>query len=238
MKAVVYQHEEREGPGLLGPALAEAGFELELRFRRALPEDADADLVVVMGGPMGVYEASRFPFLGDELRVLRARVEQARPVLGICLGAQLLAAAAGAKVIPGTNGFELGFGTVELTEEGASDPAFSSSPSPLPVVHWHGDTYEPVPGATRLAVSTRYREQAFRLGPSLGLQFHPELDPDTFRRWVNEAPEDLRRAGRSRDEIDRHDLPSLEQAQGTMKALLQRIAKGLAVKVKSPRAGS
>ncbi|WP_244222438.1 glutamine amidotransferase-related protein [Corallococcus praedator] len=95
MRAVVFEHEEHEGPGLLGPALEAAGFTLVRRFRTVRREDVDAPLVVVMGGPMGVYEADAHPFLKDELALLGERLASERACVGVCLGAQLLAAAAG-----------------------------------------------------------------------------------------------------------------------------------------------
>src|SRR6476661_4839190 len=95
-RALVLQHEENEGPGLLTSALERAGFQVHARMRRVEPGDEEASLVVVMGGPQAAYRPSEHPFLLGELRLLRARLERGRPSLGICLGSQLLAAAAGA----------------------------------------------------------------------------------------------------------------------------------------------
>ena len=125
MRAVVFQHEEHEGVGLLGPVLEEAGFTLVNRFRAVRREDVDADLVVVMGGPMGVYEAEQHPFLHDELALLTERLANERPCLGICLGAQLLASAAGAEVFLGKNGFEVGVAPVRWTPEALKDPVIA-----------------------------------------------------------------------------------------------------------------
>ncbi len=228
MRAVVYEHEELEGPALLGPALESRGFVLERRFRHARPDDVSADLVVAMGGPMGAYEASRHPFLFDELSVMRARLAQGRPVLGICLGAQLLAASAGARVYPGESGFELGVFPVALTNEATVDPVFSSMPPSFDVAHWHGDTFDEVPGAVRLAGTSRYPQQAFRLGDSYGLQFHPELDAAAFARWLEQCPEDLRRAGRSLDEVRAHDVSRLAQSRPLLERLLDALASHFA----------
>ncbi|NPC86452.1 type 1 glutamine amidotransferase, partial [Pyxidicoccus fallax] len=121
MRAVVFQHEEHEGPGLLGPALEAAGFSLVTRFRSVRREDVSADLVVVMGGPMGVYEADQHPFLHEEQSLLTERLANELPCLGICLGAQLLASAAGAEVFPGKNGFEVGVAPVRWTQDALKD---------------------------------------------------------------------------------------------------------------------
>lgn len=137
---------------------------------------AEADLLVVLGGPMGVYEAERYPFLRDELRILTERLQAERPVIGICLGAQLLAAAAGGEVFKGAAGFEVGFG--ELTKAPGADrhPWGRELPPSFPVLHWHGDTFTLPPAATLLASSTRYPHQIFALGRhALGLQCHIEV---------------------------------------------------------------
>ncbi|HEX8818947.1 MAG TPA: glutamine amidotransferase, partial [Archangium sp.] len=166
MRAVVFQHEEHEGPGLLGPALEAAGFTLVKRFRTVKHEDVDAELVVVLGGPMGVYEADRHPFLGQELALVAERLALQRPVLGLCLGAQLLAAAAGTEVFVGKNGLEVGVGPVRWTKEGLADPVIAGVRPRTTVAHWHQDTFKSVPGATLLASTDRYSQQAFRLGDS------------------------------------------------------------------------
>ncbi len=211
MKAIVYQHEDHEGPCLLGPALEQAGFKVFIRLREVRAGDESAELVVSLGGPMAVYEASSHPYLLDELRVIRTRVEQDKPVIGICLGAQLLAAAAGSKVYPGDRGMERGVKPIFLTKEGRSDPLFEGLGDSIEVAHWHADTFDPIPGATLLATSELYRWQAFRLNRSIGLQFHPELEPATFEQWLEDAPDSQR-------------LDSLAQAQPALKLLLARLA--------------
>ena len=185
MRAVVFQHEEHEGVGLLGPALEEVGFTLVTRFRAVRREDVDADLVVVMGGPMGVYEADQHPFLHEELSLLTERLANERPSLGICLGAQLLASAAGAEVFVGKNGFEVGAAPVRWTQDGMKDPVIAGVRPKTVVAHWHGDTFKPVAGATLLASTDRYSQQAFRLGTSYAFQFHLELTAAELGRWLD-----------------------------------------------------
>lgn len=198
---------------MLTPALAAAGFNVQLRLRDVGPEDAEADLVVVLGGPMGVFESQKFPFLADEIALLRQRLRSNRATLGICLGAQLLASAAGARVYPGRSGFELGVHSVQLTEAGRRDPLLRAAPPNWIVAHWHGDTFDAVPGGTHLALNERYEYQGFRLGNSWGFQFHPELDAETLTRWLEEVPEDISRAGKNVAEIIRTEVPRLRAAE-------------------------
>jgi GMP synthase (glutamine-hydrolysing) len=222
MRAVVFQHEEHEGPGLLGPVLQEAGFTLVRRSRQVRREDVGAELVVVLGGPMGVYEADQHPFLREELAALAERLANGRPCLGICLGAQLLAAAAGAEVFPGKNGLEVGVGPVRWTQEAQKDAVFAG-PKRTVVAHWHGDTYSPVPGAALLASTDRYTQQAFRLGSSYGLQFHLELTAEELGRWLDRGAEGLAAQGKDVAAL-RKELGKLRAAEPENVELLHRLA--------------
>src|SRR5262249_51014029 len=122
----------------------------------------------------GVYDSEEYPFLLDELELLRACLQQRLPTVGICLGAQLLASALGARVYPGPHK-EIGWSPLSLTEAGAAGPLVALGAG-LPVLHWHGDSFDLPAGATLLASTALYRHQAFALGPTiLGLQFHPEV---------------------------------------------------------------
>ncbi len=223
MRAVVLQHEEHVGPGLLAPALEAVGFSLVKRFRTVRREDLDAELLVVLGGYMGVYEAELHPFLDEELAQMRERLALERPVLGLCLGAQMLAAAAGAEVFVGKNGLEVGVAPVRWTKEGLVDPVTAGVRPRTPVAHWHQDTWRPVPGATLLASTDRYSQQAFRLGNSYGFQFHLELSADEFDRWLTHRAEELEARGKKVDEL-RAQVPKLRAAEPELKALLERLA--------------
>jgi len=188
--AVVLQHEDFEGPARIGDLLAARGYALDVRAVHrgdAVPERMSAeDLLVVMGGSMGVGDAERveYAFLDAELRLLRHRVEDDAPVLGICLGAQLLAHAAGARVYPmidertGARVLEVGWAPIRFHDPG-SDDALAGVPPEAHVLHWHGDTFDLPAGARPLASSAICENQAFRLKRRLfGLQFHCEVDAD------------------------------------------------------------
>ena len=147
MRAVIIQHEQHEDLGLLEPELKQVGFSLVRRFRGVERVDLDAELVVILGGSMSVADVDQHPFLQHELAFLGERLALERPCLGICLGAQLLAAAAGAQVSKGKNGFELGVGPLRWTKSGLEDLVIAGAQSRSTVVHWHEDTFSAVPSA-------------------------------------------------------------------------------------------
>ena len=219
--AVVLQHEENEGPGLLASALERAGFQVRARLRRVEPGDEAAPLVVVMGGPQAAYRASEHSWLLDELRLLRARLERGRPSLGICLGAQLLAAAAGARVYPGANGVELGLFPLACTKEAAADEVFSALPARFQALHWHGDTFDLPPDAVLLASSERYPHQAFQVGRSYGIQFHPELTGAAFLEWADASP------GEVKDRAALESIRGFPEGEPAIPLLLERLAATL-----------
>ena len=191
---VVLQHVEWEGPGNIAREAEKRGFKVDVRrLDRGdnVPDVDELDGLVVMGGPLGAYEEDRYPFLTAECRLLQEAVQHGRSVLGICLGAQLLAKALGAKVFSG-HGVEIGFGSVEVTAAAKEDTLFASVPDRLPVFHWHGDTFTLPHGASLLASSKMYAHQAFRIGSrAYGLQFHVEPDADTWSAWREHLPAGL-----------------------------------------------
>ena len=143
---------------------------------------ADCDLLVVLGAPIGVYEAEKYPFLDDEIALIKKRMNFARPALGICLGAQLFARALNARVYPGP-AKEIGWAPITLTEAGKHSPVRCLEG--VPVLHWHGDTFDLPEGAELLASTSLCQNQAFRYGKSaLAFQFHPEASAKTFERWL------------------------------------------------------
>lgn len=191
---VILQHVAWEGPGLIASEARKRGKEIKvirMDMGQSLPTPEEVDGLVVMGGPMGVYEDDKYSFLTEECRLIAELVHRQRPVLGVCLGSQLLAKALGAKVFPGHQS-EIGFGSVELTAEGGQDPLFAKLDSPLPAFHWHGDTFDLPSGAVLLASSEIYPHQAFRFGKfAYGLQFHVEPNGDTWSRWREHLPPGL-----------------------------------------------
>lgn len=142
-----------------------------------------ADLMIVLGGPIGAYDEQDYPFLLDELRLLEGRLANDQPTLGICLGAQLMARVLGAKVYPGAQGKEIGWSPITLNQAGQQS-ALRHLANADAVLHWHGDTFDLPPNCTHLAVSTHYQNQAFTYKQnSMALQFHPEVTPYSLERW-------------------------------------------------------
>jgi GMP synthase (glutamine-hydrolysing) len=161
--------------------------------------------------------------------LLKDRLSRKVPSVGICLGAQLLASAAGARVFQGNAGLELGVFPIQRTLEGRKDPVFAELPDGLCVAHWHQDTFEPVRGGKLLAMTTRYPQQAFRLGNSYGIQFHPELTAEVFTSWLRGArPEEVSASGAQAEEIIARQLPLLAPAQPHLERMLDRLAVMLA----------
>ena len=189
--ALVFTHEPMEGPALFGDILEEQDFKLQEIFTpRADLHDIDPlspDLLLVMGGTMGVYEAGRHPFLLQEMKILKARLEKDLPTLGICLGAQLMAGALGAAVFKGPQGPEIGWHPLTLTPEGEDHPVQHLGAAKTNMFHWHGDTFDLPPDAKLLASSRLYDYQAYQIGRcGLGLQCHPEVqDAQGLIEWYD-----------------------------------------------------
>ncbi len=175
------QHVSFETPALIAAEASARGIEmpvLRMDLGEALPSAADIDGLVIMGGPMGVNDTSCHGHLAGEIDLIRLSLEREIPVLGVCLGAQLMAAATGAAVFQGPVE-ELGPGEVRLVVD---DPVLGPAGSDLPVIHWHGDTFDLPAGARLLASSEAYPHQAFRIGRhAYGLQFHVEIGKESAK---------------------------------------------------------
>jgi GMP synthase (glutamine-hydrolysing) len=188
-RALIVRHTPFEGAAGFRQPIEEAGYQFE-RINVSDPgftwlDWLDPDLVVVMGGPMGVYERETYPWIDGEVTGLALRIAARRPTLGICLGSQMIAAALGCRVYPGPLK-EVGFAPITLTEAGAASPL--RHVAGVPVLHWHGDTFELPDGAELLAATHLYANQAFRIGDSLlAIQFHPEMGEDPrFAEWLRD----------------------------------------------------
>jgi GMP synthase (glutamine-hydrolysing) len=185
-----------------------------------LPPHAEVAGAVVMGGPMNVDEVERFPALAAEREWLAEAVRRELPVLGICLGAQLLARALGAEVRAG-EGPEIGFAPVEVSDPG--DPVLGDLAPSTDVLHWHGDVFDLPDGAQPLASSAQTEHQAFRLGSAWGALFHPEADFALVEAWLA-VPEMIDEAVAALGNDGAHALP--EQAAAAEPALVERTAPG------------
>ncbi len=200
-RALVVTHTEAETAGTLQAWLPAAGVELvDCRpwAGDVLPADLTGfDALLVMGGPQQAYDDSSAPWLAEVKDLLRVAVRDAVPVLAICLGAQLLAEATGGRVRPGDDGPELGARLVAKRDAAVEDAVFGELPLSPVVVQWHWDAVVDLPpGATLLASSPRYPNQAFRVGASAyGLQFHIEPPPEMVRAWARADDEGIRAAG-------------------------------------------
>lgn len=176
-----------EGPDLIDEALPDCVPRDICRpvIGHPLPKEPSAyDAVVVLGGPMGVYETEKYPWIEDLIDLLKHALDMEIPALGICFGSQALAAAAGAEVHP-TGRQEIGWGKIEHSGDSHGDPLLSGVPSPIEVFHWHGDRWDLPDGAVLLASSEICDHQAFRIGAnSYGFQCHLEVKPETPGIWV------------------------------------------------------
>ena len=187
MDVLVLQHIACEPPGAFEDVLTAAGADIhrvELDEGEPLPSWQDYVAIVAMGGPMSVNDDAELPWLTAEKQAIADAVKAGVPYWGSCLGVQLLAAALGARVYPGTQP-EVGVLPVTLTDDGRSDPVFTGIPPEFLTLQWHGDTFDLPDGATRLASSPAYPNQAFRVGQTAyGVQFHVEVTERMAREWA------------------------------------------------------
>ncbi len=192
---LVLQHIGCEDLGTIEQAMIHRG--ISYRYVRLfdgdpLPEDIkNYSGLIILGGPMNVYEEDVYPYLKDEDILIKEAVKRRIPVLGICLGGQLIAKATGAKVNKGAKK-EIGWYDLLLTPGGKADKVFKNSPERLTVFQWHGDTFDIPSDATHLAGSVLFPNQAFRIGDNIyGLQFHLEVTQKMISRWINEYKDEL-----------------------------------------------
>ena len=196
-QALALRHVAFEDVGVWAQTLEAAGYDLayvEVGPRPLPLERLQAcDLLIALGAPIGVYETEAYPFLVEEVAAIARRLAARRPTLGVCLGAQLMAAALGARVAPGP-GKEIGYAPVELLPAVKRSPLAAIESSPA--LHWHGDAFDLPSGAERLAGTALCPNQAFRLGGwALALQFHVEADPEAIESWLIGHAVELGKAG-------------------------------------------
>jgi GMP synthase (glutamine-hydrolysing) len=200
-KAVVFSHLPFEDLGSLQPVLLRRGFTIEkidvTAARFPLSQAEGCDLLVVLGGPVGVYDSADYPFLTGEIEAIRGRMVAQKATLGICLGAQLMAAALGARVYPGAHGTEIGWFPISAVGSQPAPAWFAPLLSNhLHLFHWHGDTFDLPAGALHLARTDVYENQAFSVGKyGLAMQFHPEVTELGLERWYVGHTCELRQKG-------------------------------------------
>ncbi len=200
-RALTLSHVTFEDLGTFESPLRARGFEIEnlnaSQSHFPLPQADSCDLLIVLGGPIGVYDHHDYPFLKDEIALITRRIEAQKPILGICLGAQLMAAALGSRVYPGKRGAEIGWSPLQPAPNSNPPAWFAPLLAPgLSVFHWHGDTFDLPPGALHLARTELYDQQAFALGNhALALQFHPEVTAEGLESWYVGHACELHHAG-------------------------------------------
>ena len=204
------RHVHFEDCGTLAGVLRERGFEIRyVEAGRENLRDLDVttpELVIGLGGPVSVYEAHRYPWITDELRLFERRLASRRPVLGICLGAQMLARVLGSRVFPGPK--ELGWTPLLLTREGETSVASPLSQDSTSMLHWHGDTFDLPPKATLLASTEQVAHQVFSWERFvLAFQCHPEVRHEDIESWlIGHASEIAAASGASVEQLRKDTL--------------------------------
>ncbi len=225
---LIFKHVPFEGPGTFREELDKRG----LKFREVnlyqgeAPKNLDGcGGLIIMGGPMNVYEEAEYPFLKDEDRLIKEALAKKIPIIGVCLGAQLMAKAAGAKVTKGKKK-EIGWYPLHITDEAKSDPVFKVLPKEVEVFQWHGDTFDIPKGAVRLASSDLFPNQAFRMGNNAyAFQFHIEVTNKIIKEWIEINQTELEGV---RDYIDsKKVLAESREKAAELKKLADNIYKGL-----------
>jgi GMP synthase (glutamine-hydrolysing) len=195
MDVLIIKHVDIEGPGLIEHCLEQEKISyqiLELKAGVHLPSLDDFTHIVILGGPMNVYEEEHYPFLREEDLFIKEAIQRGKSILGICLGAQLIAKALGAKVLKAPVK-EIGWYDVSLTRIGSIDPLFSKLPKTFSVFQWHEDTFEIPKSAMLIATSSPVPRQAFRYGEKVyGLQFHLEVTEEMICEWMETYEEEFR----------------------------------------------
>jgi GMP synthase-like glutamine amidotransferase len=229
------QHVPFEWPGRIAAWAADREHDLtgtHLFDGESLPSLDAFDWLIVMGGPMSVHDEATHPWLVDEKRLIRRAIDAGKPVLGICLGAQLIADVLGADITQ-CDEPEIGWFPVEATEAATASPLFYNLPDTYDVLHWHGETFDLPAGAVRMASSAGCENQAFVFEDRVvGLQFHLESTPETVRELVaNDTPPDTGKYVQTDDEI-RTQFASFDSVQEWLTLLLDNLERTCNAEVK------
>ena len=211
---LVIQNAKHEGLSNLGKLLKEDGFKTSIVFakKEKIPE-SNHSAVVILGAPESANDD--LWYLREEMELIRKSVKKDVPLLGICLGSQLIAKSFGASVYTG-NKKEIGvYHDMEFDNESS---LFSGIKSPATVFHWHGDTFDLPTNAIRLAHSKDYQNQALQIGSAVGIQFHLEVDEDTVRLWLEKSKDELKKTPYIEPEEIVKKIPeNMETIQNNMK---------------------
>ena len=229
MRALAIRHFAAGGLGILEPLLTERGYAVTVIDASDATVTAAAreewDLVVVLGSEDAVYEDH--DYVAPEIDLVRRRLGRGGATLGICFGAQLMAAALGGTVYRGAGGSEIGFRVVEPTEAGLASPLRHLVG--VPVCEWHGDTFSLPASLSSLASTEHYGNQAFAVGDAaFAVQFHPEITPEMFDRWVDDGTDDLAAAGIDADVLRSEGRARLGAASEASRRMFADYLDGLA----------
>ncbi len=227
-KWLVFQHVPHEGPAMIATWLRENNQELVINelWREAIKAADEFTGLIVMGGPMSVNEEEKYDFIRPELKVIETFLNTERPVLGICLGSQLLARALGAKVYPGQQK-EIGWYPIRFTEAGLSDAVLKPRENEQWVFHWHGETFDLPAGARLLASSDAYAHQAFGYGDrAYGLQFHAEMTKELIDEWLKINRQEVASLGAGKNEEIQADTEKhLHEMQDYGREVIKRFVR-------------
>lgn len=227
-EVIVLQHAGCEAPGLIAKAIERKGVGINTVrgfAGQAVPAEMGAAAgLVIMGGPMGVYETDRYPFLRRELALIESALHEEKPVLGVCLGSQLLASALGAEVKRGKQK-EIGWHAVRLADEAADDPLLLDLKKEFMAWHWHGDVYDLPAGCVRLAKSGLTPNQAIRYGSkAYGFLFHMEITPEILGGMIQTFADELKEEGIDGGELARESATHLARLRAMGQQVFERWA--------------
>jgi len=231
----VFRHLGCEGPGYLAEIIQRHGLNYELVAvdeGATIPADCDdVSAMVFLGGPMSVNDP--LPWVEQELALIRSAQAKGLPMLGVCLGSQLLTKALGGRVFRGEQGQEIGWHPLHAVDSEHSEKWLQNMPLPMMAFHWHGETFELPEGASTVLSSEAYKNQAFVIGKTLGLQFHLEMQAEMVKEWTALYTDDLAQGGRwnmDAVKIIGADLePNIEALHKLADSLFSTWLKGLLV---------